>query len=511
MNKKTVLITAPLLGIAALSSCSQKAELPKQPNVIYILADDLGLAELGCYGQKLIETPNLDALAAKGIRFTQNYSGTAVSAPARCALLTGKHTGHAIVRGNDEDASRGNVWSHEAMLADSTLEGQWPMPADTRTLGHFMQDAGYHTGIVGKWGLGAPGSHSTPNKMGFDFFYGYNCQRQAHTYYPMFLYRNEDREYLDNAPLLTPNDRLDEGADIYDDAAYEKFSRKEYSNDLMFDEIINYIGEHKSEPFFLMWTSPLPHVSLQAPKEWVDYYQKKFNETEPYTGDMGYLPCRYPRSTYAAMISYYDDQVGKLVEKLKQEGIYENTIIVFTSDNGPTFNGGSQSPWFDSAHPFRSDRGYGKASLREGGIRVPMIVSWPSVIKEARVSDHICAAWDILPTLADISGKQLASEVDGISILPELLGQEQPKHEALYWEYPESDGERAVRMGKWKGAIYNIKKGNTTMELYDLEADPTESNDVAAQNPEVVEQIRAIMKREHEEPINEKFKFFTEE
>ncbi len=505
MNK--FIFSLPILGAAALTSCQEQ---PQQPNVIYILADDLGYGELGSYGQKLIETPNLDALAANGVRFTQNYSGSPVSGPSRCVLMTGLHTGHSAIRGNDEVNSRGNVWSHEAMLADSTLEGQLPLPEGTRTIGHFMQDAGYKTAMVGKWGLGYPSSHSTPNKMGFDFFYGYNCQRQAHTYYPMFVYKNEERVYLDNAPLLTPNDQLDEGDDIYDESSYDKFSRNDYVNDFMFDEIVNFVDENKSEPFFMMWTTTIPHVSLQAPKELVEYYREKFNETEPYTGNKSYLPSRYPHSTYAAMITYFDAQIGKLIEKLKEDGIYENTIIVFTSDNGPTFNGGTDSPWFDSAQPFRSDVGYGKTSVREGGIRVPMIVSWPNMIKEAKVTDHMCAFWDVLPTLADITGRELEAETDGISFLPELLGEEQAEHDMLYWEYPEGAGSRAVRMGKWKGAIYNIKKGNTTMELYDLEADPTESINVAEENPEVVAQIREIMKREHEVPAYTQFKFFEE-
>lgn len=501
------LLIAPILG-AAFVGCSKGDQLPSQPNVIYILMDDLGYGELGSYGQTLIETPYLDSLAAHSVRFTQNYSGSPVSGPSRCVTMTGKHTGHSVVRGNDEVASRGNVWSHQAMLADSTLEGQSSMPSDTRTIAHMMQDAGYRTGIIGKWGLGYPGSESTPNKMGFDFFYGYNCQRQAHTYYPMFLYRNETREYLDNAPLLTPNDRLTADQDKYDPASYDQFSRKEYSCDLMFDEVIQFVEDNKSEPFFLMWTTPLPHVSLQAPQKWVDYYNAKFGETEPYTGNNSYLPARYPKATYAAMVSYFDEQVGLLIEKLKAEGIYDNTVIMFTSDNGPTFNGGTASPWFDSASPFKSEWGWGKASVREGGIRVPLLVSWPQVIQQGRVSDHICASWDLLPTVADIVGAQAPLDIDGISYLPELLGESQPEHEALYWEFPEGTGSRAVRMGKWKAAIFDIRGGNDQIELYDLEADIREQHDVAAEHPEVVAQIREIMDRSHVEPINPKFKFF---
>lgn len=504
---KKLLAVVPVLG-AAMMSCGEKPTAQK-PNIIFILADDMGYGDAGCYGQKLIETPNIDALAARGVRFTQNYSGAPVSAPARSVLMTGLHSGHTPVRGNDEVGDRGNVWSHEAMLADSTLEGQGTMPADTKTLGHMMQSAGYKTGVVGKWGLGFPGSISTPNKMGFDFFYGYNCQRQAHTYFPMFLYRNENREYLDNAPLLTPNEKLDSLADIYDAKAYEKFVRKQYSNDLMFDELIDFVEDNKKEPFFLMWTTPIPHVSLQAPQKWIDHYQKKFDENEPYLGKNGYLPARYPHAAYAAMISYFDEQIGLLVDKLKADGLYDNTIIIFSSDNGATFNGGTDSPWFNSGGVFRSERGFGKGFLREGGIRVPLIVSWPNQIKEARVSDHICAFWDVMPTLGEIAGAE-TPKTDGISYLPELMGLEQPEHEALYWEFSEGTGSRAVRMGKWKGAIYDIKTGNDVMVLYNLEDDVLEEKDLAAENPQIVEQIRAIMKREHTTPVNPRFDFFKD-
>ena len=467
------------------------------PNVIYILMDDLGYGDLGCYGQQRIKTPHIDALAAEGIRFTQNYAGSPVSAPSRCVTLTGLHSGHAFIRGNDELANRGNVWSHAAMLKDASLEGQLPLPAATRTIAHLMQDAGYKTAMIGKWGLGYPGSEGSPNKMGFDFFYGYNCQRQAHSYYPMFLYRNDKREMLDNAPLLIPNARLARGNDAQDARSYEKYVRAEYSCDLMFEELLRFVKKQDKEPFFLMWTTPIPHVALQAPQHWVDFYRREFGEEKAYLGGRGYLPCRYPKATYAAMISYFDEQVGKLVAELKAEGIDDDTIIFFVSDNGPTFNGGSNSAWFDSAKPFRSDMGWGKASLREGGIRVPMIIRWPALIKQARVSDHITASYDIFPTLADIVGEPAPKHLDGISLLPELQGKPQPEHEALYWEYPEGNGSCALRMGRWKALIRNLKKGNTTMELYDLDSDPREEHNLASQRPEIVAKLRVIIRREH--------------
>lgn len=493
-----------VLGIMTLFSCQTKPETKqKQPNIIYILADDLGYAELGCYGQKQIETPNIDKLAENGMRFTQHYSGTAVSAPSRCVLLTGKHTGHSYIRGNDEMPERGDVWSHEAMLADSTLEGQRPLLAGTQTLASMMKSAGYTTACIGKWGLGYPGSESTPNKVGFDFFYGYNCQRQAHTYFPPFLYRNENREYLSNV-LLEPGTKLSTGVDIMALESYTKYSQKEYAPDLMFKEITSFINENKDVPFFMMWTTPLPHVPLQAPERWVKHYVDKFGDEVPYTGDKGYFPCRYPHATYAAMISYWDDQIGALIQQLKDLGIYENTLVIFTSDNGPTFNGGTDSRWFDSARPFNSDQGWGKASLREGGIRVPMIAAWPGQIKPGTVTNHVSAFWDVMPTLADIAGVAV-NQVDGISFLPVLQGRVQPEHEYLYWEYPEGSGSKAIRVGDWKGYIPDIKKGNTRMSLYNLKDDPTEQYDIATEHPDIVKQLEQMMSEAHIDPVVKSF------
>lgn len=490
-----------LLCISGFSCCCYAST---RPNIIYILADDLGYAELGCYGQEKIETPNIDLLSSSGIRFTQHYSGTAVSGPSRCVLLTGKHTGHAYIRGNDEMQSRGDVWSHAAMLADSSLEGQRPIPGSTFTLAKLMKQVGYATACIGKWGLGYPGSESTPNKMGFDFFYGYNCQRQAHTYYPPFLYRNESREYLDNE-LLPPGTKLEKNADVLSAESYAKYNQKVYAPDLMFTEITNFIDNHKKDPFFIMWTTPLPHVPLQAPQRWVDYYVNKFGDESPYTGQKGYFPCRYPHATYAAMISYWDEQIGLLIEQLKSLGLYENTLIIFTSDNGPTFNGGSDSPWFDSAKPFKSDAGWGKASIREGGIRVPMIACWPKEIKAGSTCDHISAFWDVLPTLADITSQKV-QDTDGISFLPTLRGKKQKKHDYLYWEYPEGTGSKAIRMGKWKGLIKDIKKGNTTLELYDLSIDPQEQNNLALQYPDIVNKLTLKMQQAHTPPAISQFK-----
>ena len=483
---------------ATVLSCQSNEEI-KKPNIIYILADDLGYSEIGCYGQTKIETPNIDALATQGMCFSQMYAGQAVSGPSRCVTLTGMHSGHAYIRGNDEMPERGPVWNHLEVLKDSTLEGQRPIPPTTVIIPKVLKQQGYATACIGKWGLGNPGSASTPNKMGFDFFYGYNCQREAHTYYPPFLYRNECREYLPNE-ILVPHTGLDKGADKYDEKSYAKYTKKVYSGDPMYEEMIKFVEEKKDEPFFLYWATPLPHVPLQAPERWVNYYREKFGDEEPFAPHLDYFPCRWPHATYAAMISYLDEQVGGLVAKLKELGIYDNTLIVFTSDNGPTFNGGSDSPWFESAKPFKSEYGWGKCFLREGGIRVPQIVTWPGKVKEGSNTDLICSAYDLMATVCDVVGAQ-APKTDGISYLPTLLGKTQEnKHEYLYWEFPEGPGQKAVRMGKWKAFISDIKAGNREIQLFDLETDIQEQHNVAEQHPEIVEKVLDIFHKEHEEP-----------
>ena len=489
---------AILAGLFSLPGCMNTA--PEQgnnnPNIIFILADDLGYGDLGCYGQKFIETPNLDQLAAEGMKFIQHYSGSPVCAPSRCVLLTGMHSGHAYIRGNDEWGDRGEVWDYRAMIADSTLEGQRPLPAGTITIGTLLQSEGYRTGMVGKWGLGAPHTEGIPNRQGFDFFCGYNCQRQAHTYYPVHLYLNENRLVLDN-DTVAPHTNLEPGVDPYDIESYSNFSLSEYAPDVMFSEMIRFI-DGGEEPFFLYWASPIPHVALQAPRRWVDYYVEKLGDEEPYSGENGYFPSRYPHATYAAMISYLDERIGQLIEKLKKEGEYENTLIIFSSDNGPTFNGGTDSPWFQSGGPFKSERGWGKAFLHEGGIRVPMIASWPGHISPGTASDHISAFWDLLPTLCEAAGASAPEDIDGMSYLPELLGSgKQEKHPYLYWEFPSSGGQQAIRMDQWKAIRKNILKGNLELELYNLEEDLEEQHNVAAEQPELIRQLEHIMEKEH--------------
>jgi arylsulfatase A-like enzyme len=470
-----------------------------QPNIIYILADDLGYGELGIYGQKKIETPNLDALAQSGMTFTQHYTGTPVCAPARYNLLTGLHSGNSYIRGNSELGNRGDVWSFEAMFANPELEGQRPIPSTTITLGHVLQGAGYTTGAIGKWGNGGPGTEGHPNRQGFDFFYGYLCQRQAHTYYPSHLWKNDDRILLDN-DLVNPHQRLPEDLDPYDQDSYALFhDQPHYSGELMHREALDFIEENQEGPFFLYLPTPIPHLSLQAPKRWIDYYVEKFGDEEPFLGG-SYAPVRYPNATYAAMISYLDEQVGEIVDKLKELNIYDNTVIMFTSDNGPASR---TAGFFDSAAPFVSERGRVKGSVYEGGIRVPMIASWPGIIPAGSTSDHLSAFWDVMPTLSEIAGVAPPENTDGISFLPLLKGNEadQARHEYLYWEYPEVGGQQAVRLGDWKGIRLDIiREGNLEISLYNLAEDIEELNNVAAQYPEIVSEIERIMEREHTIP-----------
>lgn len=485
----------------------QEPETTSYPNIIYILADDLGYGELGIYGQELIETPSLDVLAESGIKFTQHYAGSAVCAPSRYMLMTGKHPGNAYIRGNNEWADRGDVWSYEAMYENPKLEGQKPIPAETVTLAEILRKAGYKTGAIGKWGLGGPYTKGHPNRQGFDFFYGYLCQRQAHTYYPTHLWRNEERIYLDNE-LVDPKQSLPDNVDPYNPDNYTVFhDHSDFSADLMHIEALRFIEENHHTHFFLYLPTPIPHVSLQAPQRWIDYYHQKFGDEEPFIGG-GYVPARYPNATYAAMISYLDEQVGGIVDKLKELDIYENSLIIFTSDNGPTFTGGVDAEFFESASPFKNTYGWTKGYLHEGGIRVPMIAAWEGIIPAGSSTDHISAFWDVMPTFAEIVGTNL-SETDGISFLATLKGneQDQKNHEFLYWEFPGYGGQQAVRMDNWKGLRKNvISKESLAIELYNLDEDIQEQYDLADQYPEIVKKIELIMENERTVPQLKEFR-----
>ena len=486
--------------------CNQKNEVKPPPNIIYILADDLGYGELGVYGQTKIKTPNIDALAKNGMLFTQHYSGAPVCAPARYVFVTGKHAGHSHIRGNDEWGSRGEVWNYEKVFRDPNLEGQRPIKKNTPTIGNQLKNAGYATSIIGKWGLGAPLTEGIPNLKGFDYFYGYNCQRQAHNLYPSHLWENTEKILLNNE-LISPRTKLDSLADPYLEQSYSKFTQQDYAPQKMQEKALDFITKNKDQPFFMYYASPLPHLPLQVPKKDVEEYKKVFGEEEPYLGNQSYFPNRNPKAAYAAMITYLDNQVGEIVALLKEEGIYENTVIFFSSDNGPTYLGGVDFNYFESSKPFTNGFGRTKGFLYEGGIRVPLIASWPNHIEPGSKSNHISAFYDLMPTLCDIAGTDAPEAIDGISFKSTLLNKKQKQHDFLYWEFPAYQGQQAVRMGKWKGIRKNIFKGNMKIELYNLETDLEELNDVSSKYPEVVEKISEVMLEEHEPATIERFKF----
>lgn len=495
----SVLSLIPLIGFSTTGNKNGK------PNIVFIFADDLGYAELGCYGQKLIETPHIDAFAKKGKLFTSAYSASPVSASSRCGLMTGLHMGHAHIRGNDEWLEKGDVWNYEKASNDPNLEGQRPIPINSITIPKLLKQQGYTTGCFGKWGIGAPFTEGVPEKQGFDTFFGFNCQRQAHSYFPNHLWRNDQRVELNNE-IISPGTKLPEGVDVYDEKNYERFFQKDYSAEIIFKESLDFIEKNAGNPFFLYYSTTLPHKPVQAPKRLVDKYVQKFGDEEPYTGG-SYYPCRYPRATYAAMVSYFDEQVGEMISKLKELGIYENTLIIVTSDNGPAYD----SEYFQSAKPFSSKGGRIKASLYEGGIRSPFIAVWEKHIPAGTTSDFPFAFYDMMATFCEVSGNPIPKETDGISILPELTGKgTQKQHEYLYWEYPQSGGQQAVRIGNWKGLRLNInKEGNTRVQLYNLTEDIAETNDVADQHPEIVKKMEHLMKVSRTKPTLQSFYLAT--
>ena len=465
----------PSLCLLLLAACGAPVEPARPKNVILILADDLGYSELGCYGQELIRTPNIDRLAAGGMRFTRAYSGSPVCAPSRCVLLTGFHTGHAIVRNNWE----GGSWERGAP------EGQYPLPEGTPNLARSLQEAGFATGCVGKWGLGGPETSGHPNRQGFDLFHGYLCQRIAHNYYPTHLWLNEEKHILEGNKWFTPHQRLTEPLES-DDAYYERYSAAIYAPDVMTATALEFMDSNATEPFFLYFASTIPHVALQVPREDVDAYPPEWDDA-PYLGMKGYLPHPSPRRAYAAMVSHLDRDVGRILDKLDELGIADETLVLFTSDNGPTFNGGSDSAFFDSAHGMRGL----KCSVHEGGIRVPMIVSWPGHIEPGSTSDHLCAFEDILPTVLALTGLAPHEGIDGISFTPTLAGSaDQEQHELLYWEY---GNQQALRAGDWKAVRKGLKKGNKAIEIYNLVSDPREQTDLSSERPEVLARMEVLL------------------
>lgn len=473
---KPSILTILLLCCFGFLSAQQK------PNIIYIYADDLGYGELGAYGQQKIKTPHLDKLAATGMRFTDHYTAAPVCAAARCMLLTGKNAGKAYIRGNYEMGG----------FTDDTEGGQMPLHDGTFTIAHLMKQAGYVTGAIGKWGLGMHYTTGSPNKQGFDYFYGMLDQKQAHNYYPTHLWENDKWDTLDN-PFIFVHQTIPVGSP---DSLFNKFVGKEYVLDKMGDKTIEFLKKNKQKPFFLYLPYVSPHASLQAPKEAVDAYKDLFDD-KPYYGQNGYCPVKYPKATYAAMITYLDKQVGRVMAALKELGLDKNTIVMFSSDNGPTFDvAGIDTKFFNSTGGLRGR----KQDLYEGGIREPFIVNWPGKIKAGTVSNHVSVQYDMMATLADLTHVKAPTN-DGLSFLPELLGKPQPQHKYLYFEFPEKNGQVAIRMGRWKGVRSDLKNHpDAPWEIYDLENDKAESIDVSAQHPELIKQFNEIQKAEHQCP-----------
>ncbi len=459
---------------------SDGAAPPARPNVIFVLADDLGWAELGSYGQEKIRTPSLDRLAAEGVRFTQAYSGNAVCAPSRSVLMTGLHPGHTPIRDN-----------HEVQP-----EGQAPLPAGTVTVAALLRRQGYVTAAMGKWGLGPPGSEGDPLRQGFDHFFGYNCQRHAHGYYPTYLWDDARRVPLDN-PDVPAHQKLADGADPADPKSYAAYRGNVYAPDLTWERARAFIRENRDRPFFLHLPTTVPHLGLQPPEDSLAEYRGLWPDP-PYRGDKGYVPQLTPRAAYAAMVTRMDREVGRILELVHALGLDERTIVVFTSDNGPTFDvGGADSAFFRSAGPLRGLKG----SLYEGGVRVPSIVRWTGHVPAGVVSDRVTGFEDWLPTLLELAGAERAvpAGIDGISFAPTLLGQAQEPRPFLYREFPGYGGQQSVRVGDWKAFRQGLAKpGSVRTELYDLKSDVGESHDVAAAHPDVVARMEAILSREHQ-------------
>jgi arylsulfatase A-like enzyme len=452
-------MTARRLALLALSAstlaagCAEVAAPAAQnrrPNVVVIQADDLGYGDLSVYGQARFETPNLDELARQGIRFTQYYSGSTVCAPSRAALMTGRHTGHVWVRGN----------------------GEIPLRPEDPTLGNLLRDAGYRTAVIGKWGLGGPGTTGQPDLKGFEHSFGFLDHRHAHRQYTDHLFRNAVRVAIDH--------------------------EQTYANDLFTDEAIAFVEQNDDRPFFLYLNYTVPHAELLVPEDSLAPFAGRYPET-PFVNEradaqpigwegpsIGYRSQPTPHAAFAAMITRMDADVGRLVSALDARGLGAQTLVLFTSDNGPHREGGADPAFFQSAGGLRGI----KRDLYEGGIRVPAIARWPGTVPSGRVSDHVWAHWDLLPTIAELAGASVPAGLDGLSMTRALRGEPQPGHDFLYWEFHERGFQQAVRMGDWK-AVRLAK--DAPLELYDLATDPAEAHDVAASHPDIVRAIESYL------------------
>ena len=498
--RKHLLASLAIMVIIFSVSCSSLKQnrsgiiKKRLPNIIYIYADDLGYGELGSYGQLKIKTPHLDRMAKEGMRFTQHYSGSPVCAPSRAILMTGKHAGHSYIRGNHELGG----------FADTAERGQMPLHKESFTVGDLLKQAGYKTALIGKWGLGMNTTEGSPLKHGFDYFYGYLDQKQAHNHYPTHLWENDKWDTL-RQDFIDVHKSLDPATAI--DADFNRFKGEEYAAEKMTEKALSFIEHQKEGPFFLYLPYALPHLSLQIPDEWITQYKGQFDE-KPYYGQQGYAAHQYPMSAYAAMITYLDAQVGIIMQKIKDQGLDNNTIIMFSSDNGPTFSSSVNTGFFDSANGLRGL----KMDLYEGGIRVPFIARWPGRIAANTTSDLISAQYDLLATLADLTG-QKAPASDGLSFLPELEGKsgQQKKHDYLFFEYPEKNGQLAIRMGDWKGVKTNLQKTpSSPWQIFNLVTDRYERSDIASSHPNLIKEFDAIVKKEHVKSQLQSWEFVDE-
>lgn len=466
-----------LIAAFSFTACTSPA-VEKKPNIIYIYADDMGYGDVGFNGQKYIKTPTLDKMAAEGIKFTDHYTGAPICAPARCILMTGRHSGASYIRNNQEMRND-----------DPYKSGQLPIPDEEETVAEILKEAGYTTAAIGKWGLGSLASSGSPLKQGFDFFFGYIDQAHAHNHFPAYLFRNDEM-------VMTRNDSFKvhtkfDGDDPADLKAYDKYKGPDYALDLMTEEAKNFIKENKGNPFFLYLPYVVPHKALQVPDESLEMYEGVFEE-EPYLGGRGYSPHPKPLSAFAGMITRMDQKIGEILQLLEELELDENTIVMFSSDNGPGGGGGLDARFFESSGIYKG----GKGSLYEGGIREPFIARWTGKIKEGTVTDHVSAQYDLKATLAELVGVD-AGVTEGISFLPTLLGRndEQKKHDYLYWEFSNGGGQYAVRIGDMKGIWRNVSRSaGEKWEVYNLKDDPSETRDLAERHPELIKRFSEIVK-----------------
>ena len=478
-----------LLSNSASAKTSSKGQAL---NVVFMLADDLGWAELGSYGQQKIPTPHLDRLASQGMRFTRHYSGAPVCAPSRCVLLTGRHTGHAEIRGNIQAKTAFPQFD----------EGQYPLSTSAQTVARVFHQAGYATGAIGKWGLGPVGSTGDPNAQGFDLFFGYNCQAVAHSYYPTHLWRNTERIPLNAHPV--PGHRAQAEGEV----RLEDQTAEDYAPTRMMAEAERFISDHRADPFFLYLAFIEPHVAMHPPKASVDRFPVSWDD-EPYRGQNGYLPHPRPRAAYAAMISDLDDHVGQVLRALDSAGLTDRTLVIFTSDNGTTHpagknprfgTGGVDSSFFNSTAGLRGFKG----SVYEGGLRVPLIARLPGRIRAGSVNDRPSYFADWFPTLCEATSLKTPLNLDGQSLWPQLTGRKGPgQHRPMVWVFPEYGGQVAVRMNDFKAVRQRLKTPQPgAWELYDLKADPNEGTDLATRHPELIARAEEILRDQvHDNPI----------